>query len=319
MNTILFKEVNDLIAKINGNSWNPPSDWNSVPHGFATRGHPLQHKFSPGGHGKKYWKTYSQNQKILYLFGPLDFVHFDLPDTVVHQTLREPSSLHCSIAFMEIPEKKLKSHNKFPSNEYLQRFQGIFASVFRTGILPCREIDGEVKELIRMELLLDKFSPIEFKMDQKHHDFLNDLAEEAKHLVIGTVKKQKEKGPVFKDERDVERILESVLCSLFTRKGFTEPKPKPKFKGLWRSPKSDHLFTQKGNQWPKKVFVEMKCNDNPKVPLVQVSENLATGASTAVLQIRVPSKPTKEPEFVSEAKKRMEESLAVRYVEVEGW
>ena len=306
MNSILLDEVNDLITKINGNSWNPPTDWVSVPAKFSTK-----------GHGKKYWKSYSQNQKILYFYGPLDFTVFFHPDTAVHQTLIAPSSLQYCVAFMEIPEKKLKRQDRFPSEKYLQRFQGIFAGTFRTVILPCRDVGGSPEDLIQMKLLVDQFSPIGFQMDQKQHDFLNDLAEEAKHVVTNTVKKEKEKGTVFKKESDVDRILETVIYSLFARKGFTAAETR--FKGLWRNPKSDLLFNQEGNQWPEKVFVEFKCDVDIKAPLIQVSEDLATGASSAVLQIRVPSKPTNEPELVSAAKKRMEESLAVRYVEVEGW
>ena len=306
MDAISLQEVNDLIGRVNGNQWDTPSDWTPVPAAFSTR-----------GRGRKYWKSYSRKEKILYLYGPLDFTVFFLPDTVVQQTLKSQSELRHCIAFMEIPSEKLRMRNKFPSDQYLRRFQGIYANVFNIAVLPCKGVDGKIENLSRMKILFDQFSPDLFQMEQKHHDYLNQLAEEVEGVVADIVRKELRKGTAFKKERDVSRIFDPVVQSLFESKGFTVAATQ--FKGLWRFPNCDHVFVQKEKKWPERLFVELKCDVDIKAPLVQVSEDLAAVSSAAVLQIRVPSKPTKEPELVSEAKKMMENSLPVKYIEVKGW
>ena len=306
MDESLIETANDLIARVNGNTWVPPADWNSVSAAFSER-----------GRGKKYWKTYSRKQNILYFYGPLDFTVFFLPDTVVHQALKSQPALRQCIAFMEIPEGKLKRRNIVPPEEYLKRFQGIFANVFNVAILPCKGVGGNIENLNRMKLLFNQFSPVHFQTTQKQHDLLNQLAEEVKYIVTDTVRKEKRAGAAFEKERDVSKVLDPVVQSFFKNKGFAAAATQ--FKGLWRNPNCDHVFTKKGTQWPTTIFVELKCDVDIKAPLVQVSEDLAADFSAAVLQIHVPSKPTKEPELAFEAKKRMEKSVPVRYIEVESW
>ena len=306
MDAISLKEVNGLIGRINENNWDSPSNWISVPAAFSTR-----------GHGGKYWKSYSRKDNTLYFYGPLDFTVFFLPDTVVHQTLKSQPALRQCIAFMEIPEEKLKRRNKFPSDQYLRRFQGIYANVFNIAILPCKGVAGKIENLSQMEILFGQFSPNLLQTEKKHHDLLNQLAKEVERVVADTVRKEVERGVVFEKERDVSRILDPVVQFLFERKGFTAAATR--FKGLWRNPNCDHVFAQNEKKWPERLFVEFKCEVDIKAPLVQVSEDLAADTSGAVLQIRVPSRPTKEPELVSEAKKMMENSLPVKYIEVKGW
>jgi hypothetical protein len=303
---VSIQDVNDLIGSINGNNWESPQDWTPVPAAFST-----------GGRGRKYWKSYSEEQGILYLYGPLDFTVFFLPDTVVHQTLDSPPALRHCVAFMEIPPEKLKMPERYPSDHYLRRFQGIYANVFNIAILPCEGVGGKIENLSRMKILSDRFSPLQFQMAQKHHDVLNQLSEEVKRVVTDIVGEEMRKGAVFAKERDVAGILDPVVQSFFREKGYkTAP---TQFKGLWRNPNCDHAFAKDGNQWPERLFVELKCDVDIKAPLVQVSEDLAADAFAAVLQIRVPSKPTREHELASVAKRRMESCLPVRYIEVKGW
>jgi len=306
MDNTMTESINALIAKINGKDWKAPSDWTSVPAAFST-----------AGRGKKYWKSYSREENTLYFFGPLDFNTFFLPDTVVHQTLQLKHPVKRCIAFMEIPEEKLKRRNISPPDAYLSRFQGIYWGVFSIAILPCKGLAGNVENLNRMKILFNRFSPTRLQGAQEHHELLARLVQETRVVVAEAVEKQIQGGVSFKKERDVSVTLDPVVQSFFKGKGFRPTATK--FKGLWRNPNSDHAFVKAGNGWPGKLFVELKCDVDIKAPLVQVSENLAADSSAAVLQIRVPSKPTKEPDLVSLAKKRMAESLPVRYIEIQGW
>lgn len=306
ISSTLIEKANALIEAANGGHWHPPSNWSPVPAAFSRK-----------GRGRKYWKTGLTNDGVWYFYGPLDFTVFFLPDTVAHQSLQMKPPSPKGIALMEIPEHKLKRENLFPPEAYLRGFQGIFADVFNIAILPCSGLDGNVLKLDRANMLFDSFSPLQPKVIQEQHRILDQITAETKRVVTETVKQEKGRGALFKKEKDVASVLEPVVNELFTDMGYAAAETR--FKGLWRSPNCDHVFTRNGRQWPEAVFVEFKCDVDIKAPLVQVAEDLASAPEAAVLQVRVPGKPTGAPALVAEAKRKMEASLPVRYIEVAGW
>lgn len=316
----LIARVQHVLDLVRQGQW--PTSFKSVPAGFT----------AGTARSAKYKCTHWPEPDILIVYGPLDFATFALPDTAVYQRLVAEPPVKCAVAFMHPfmdPAERARRSGSAPTPEYLARVQGALGGAFQVALIPC-EHRGPDPLNPDSVVPLFPFDPANLVISDDKRTHLDKLADALQHAVQNTVDSIVEKpirekllsGTVLDEREEATPLVENAIRDLLSR-DFYPPEKEFTVNGLWRPAKADLYFESRNTTWPRHLLIEVKSKEDPKWPIVQVTEALAYDDNAAVIQIRL--WPRQEEArwnkkstitIINDAKKLMEGTVAVRYAVV---